>query len=158
MSMDLVRDVLAYLLEQLKCKTKLTAKNMWTLSMSTVEQCSIPLLLILDEVDELLSSSDMENVYKLLEWPHQSANLLTIGKTSLPRKSEVEYICFCLWLCQALPTRWISLIGCYLDYSCNLSISPIYFGFLPTIANKCYRLLMIGRKKAIVHLSRLFSA
>ena len=154
MSMDLVRDVLAYLLEQLKCKTKLTAKNMWTLSMSTVEQSSIPVLLILDEVDELLSSSDMENVYKLLEWPHQSANLLMIGKTNFSRKSEEEYIRLCLWLCQALPIRWISLIGCYLDYNCDLSISPIYFGFLLTIGNRCYRLLMIGKKKkTIVNLS-----
>ena len=37
-------------------------------------------MLILDEIDELLSSNDMENVYKLLEWPHQqSSNLLMIG-------------------------------------------------------------------------------
>ena len=79
MSIDLVRDVLTYLLEQLKCKTKLTAKNLWSLPMTTVEKCSLPVLLILDEVDELLSSSDMENVYKLLEWPHQSSNLLMIG-------------------------------------------------------------------------------
>ncbi|UJR31788.1 hypothetical protein I4U23_019266 [Adineta vaga] len=79
MSMDLVRDVLQHLLEQLNCKTKITTKNMWTLSMSYVKKNSLPVLLILDEVDELLSSSDMENVYKLLEWPHQTSNLLMIG-------------------------------------------------------------------------------
>ncbi len=81
MSMDLVRDVLEHMLEQLKCQTKFTTKNMWSLSISSVNKCSRPVLLILDEVDELLSSSDMENVYKLLEWPHQTSNLLMIGKT-----------------------------------------------------------------------------
>ena len=80
MAMDLVRDVLSYLIEQFDCKTKMTAKNMWSLSMAIVEKCSLPVLLILDEVDELLSSADMENVYKLLEWPHRSSNLLMIGK------------------------------------------------------------------------------
>jgi cell division control protein 6 len=79
MSMDLVRDVLEYMLEQLKCKIKITSKNLWSLSQSYVKKCSLPVLLILDEIDELLSSSDMENVYKLLEWPHQSSNLLMIG-------------------------------------------------------------------------------
>ncbi|CAF0736506.1 unnamed protein product [Adineta steineri] len=79
MSMDLVRDVLEHILEQLNCKTKITLKNMWSLSMSYVNKYSLPILLILDEVDELLSSSDMENVYKLLEWPHQTSNLLMIG-------------------------------------------------------------------------------
>ncbi len=78
--MELVRDVLEHVLEQLNCKTKLTAKNLWSLSISHVNKCPLPVLLILDEVDELLSSSDMENVYKLLEWPHQSSNLLMIGK------------------------------------------------------------------------------
>jgi Cdc6-like AAA superfamily ATPase len=80
MSMDLVRDVLKHILEQLNCQTKFIAKNMWSLSISSVNKCSRPVLLILDEVDELLSSSDMENVYKLLEWPHQTSNLLMIGK------------------------------------------------------------------------------
>lgn len=80
MSTDLVRDVLEHILEQLNCKTKLTSKNMWSLSISQVDKSRLPILLILDEVDELLSSSDMENVYKLLEWPHQSSNLLMIGK------------------------------------------------------------------------------
>ena len=80
MSIDLVRDVLINLLEQLNCKTKVTGKNMWSLAVSNVEKCSLPVLIILDEVDELLSSSDMENVYKLLEWPHQSSNLLMIGR------------------------------------------------------------------------------
>jgi len=47
--------------------------------MSHIDKCRLPVLLILDEVDELLSSSDMENVYKLLEWPHKSSNLLMIG-------------------------------------------------------------------------------
>ena len=79
MSMDLVRDVLEYMLEQLKCKIKITSKNLWSLSQSYVKKCSLPVLLILDEIDELLSSNDMENVYKLLEWPHQSSNLLMIG-------------------------------------------------------------------------------
>lgn len=79
MSMDLVRDVLEHILEQLNCKTKITTKNMWSLVISYVKKCYLPVLLILDEVDELLSSSDMENVYKLLEWPHQSSNLLMIG-------------------------------------------------------------------------------
>lgn len=81
MAIDLVRDVLVYLLEQLNCKTKVNGKNMWSLAVNTVAKSSLPVLLILDEVDELLSSSDMENVYKLLEWPHQSSNLLMIGKT-----------------------------------------------------------------------------
>ncbi len=80
MSMDLVRDVLEHILEQLNCQTKLTTKNMWTLSISSVKKCPLPVLLILDEVDELLSSNDMENVYKLLEWPHQTSNLLMIGE------------------------------------------------------------------------------
>lgn len=80
MSMDLVRDVLTYITEQLKSKTKLTSKNMWSLAQSTVNKNSLPILLILDEVDELLSSNDMENVYKLLEWPHRTENLLMIGK------------------------------------------------------------------------------
>lgn len=79
MSMDLVRDVLNYLAEQFQCKTKLTAKNMWNLAISMIDKSPLPVLLILDEVDELLSSSDMENVYKLLEWPHLSSNLLMIG-------------------------------------------------------------------------------
>ena len=79
MSMDLVRDVLGHLLEQLSCKTKLTTKNMWSLAIAQVDKSPLPILLILDEVDELLSSSDMENVYKLLEWPHQTSNLLMIG-------------------------------------------------------------------------------
>lgn len=79
MSMDLVRDVLTYITEQLKSKTKLTSKNMWSLAQSTVNKNSLPILLILDEVDELLSSNDMENVYKLLEWPHRTENLLMIG-------------------------------------------------------------------------------
>jgi Cdc6-like AAA superfamily ATPase len=83
MSMDLVRDVLEYILEQLKCKTKITPKNIWSLSQSCVNKCSLPVLLILDEIDELLSSNDMENVYKLLEWPHQNLNLLMIGKTNI---------------------------------------------------------------------------
>jgi Cdc6-like AAA superfamily ATPase len=82
MSMDLVRDVLGHLLEQLGCKTKATPKNMWSLAVSHVNKSPLPILMILDEVDELLSSSDMENVYKLLEWPHQSSNLLMIGKSS----------------------------------------------------------------------------
>jgi len=77
--MDLVRDVLEHILEQLNCKTKLTTKNMWSLAMSYVNKSCLPVLLILDEVDELLSSNDMENVYKLLEWPHQTSNLLMIG-------------------------------------------------------------------------------
>ena len=81
--MDLVRDVLEHILEQLNCKTKITTKNMWPLAMSSVNKSSLPILLILDEVDELLSSSDMENVYKLLEWPHQSSNLLMIGKSKM---------------------------------------------------------------------------
>lgn len=80
MSTELVRDVLQHLVEQLDCKTKLTAKNMWSLAMSNVDKSRLPVLIILDEVDELLSSNDMENVYKLLEWPHQSSNLLMIGK------------------------------------------------------------------------------
>ncbi|CAF1346067.1 unnamed protein product [Adineta ricciae] len=79
MSMDIVRDVLEHLLEQLNCKTKVTTKNMWSLALSHVKKNPLPVLLILDEVDELLSSSDMENVYKLLEWPHQTSNLLMIG-------------------------------------------------------------------------------
>ncbi|CAF1453718.1 unnamed protein product [Rotaria magnacalcarata] len=79
MSTELVRDVLEHILEQLNCKTKLTLKNMWSLAMSHVDKSRLPVLLILDEVDELLTSSDMENVYKLLEWPHQSSNLLMIG-------------------------------------------------------------------------------
>jgi len=77
--MNLVRDVLEYILEQLNCKIKLTTKNMWSLSISNVNKCYLPVLLILDEIDELLSSNDMENVYKLLEWPHQTSNLLMIG-------------------------------------------------------------------------------
>lgn len=81
MSMDLVRDVVEYILEQLKCKTKMTIKNMWSLVMTCINKSSLPILLILDEVDELLSSSDMENVYKLLQWPHQTNNLLMIGNT-----------------------------------------------------------------------------
>jgi Cdc6-like AAA superfamily ATPase len=89
MSIDLVRDVLTYLLEQLHCKTKLTMKNMWSLSMSAVEAYPLPILIILDEVDELLSSNDMENVYKLLEWPHQSANLLMIGNNACDRQCEI---------------------------------------------------------------------
>lgn len=80
MSMDLVRDVLEHMLEQLNCKTKITAKNMWSLSISSVNKSPRPVLLILDEVDELLSSNDMENVYQLLAWPHQTSNLLMIGK------------------------------------------------------------------------------
>lgn len=79
MSMDLVRDVLEHILEQLNCKTKLTIKNVWSLAMTYVNKSPIPILLILDEVDELLSSNDMENVYKLLQWPHQTTNLLMIG-------------------------------------------------------------------------------
>ncbi|CAF1270315.1 unnamed protein product [Rotaria sordida] len=79
MSTDLVRDVLEHILEQLNCKTKLTIKNMWSLSISYVNKFHLPILLILDEIDGLLSSNDMENVYKLLEWPHQSSNLLMIG-------------------------------------------------------------------------------
>ncbi|CAF3439499.1 unnamed protein product [Rotaria socialis] len=79
MSTELVRDVLEHILEQLNCKTKLTLKNMWSLAMSHVDKSRLPVLLILDEVDELLTSNDMENVYKLLEWPHQSSNLLMIG-------------------------------------------------------------------------------
>lgn len=86
MSMDLVRDVLGHLLEQLDCKTKLTTKNMWSLAISHVNKSPLPVLLILDEVDELLSSSDMENVYKLLEWPHQTSNLLTIGERKHDRR------------------------------------------------------------------------
>ncbi|CAF5003840.1 unnamed protein product, partial [Rotaria sp. Silwood1] len=78
MSTDLVRDVLEHILEQLNCKTKITIKNMWSLAISHVDKCHLPILIILDEVDELLSSNDMENVYKLLEWPHQSSNLLMI--------------------------------------------------------------------------------
>ena len=78
--MDLVRDVLEHMLEQLNCKTKVTMKNMWSLAISSVEKSRLPILLILDEVDELLSSSDMENVYQLLAWPHQTSNLLMIGK------------------------------------------------------------------------------
>ena len=85
MSTDLVRDVLEHLLEQLNCKTKLTIKNMWPLSISYVDKCRLPVLLILDEIDELLSSNDMENVYRLLEWPHRSSNLLMIGKTEVIR-------------------------------------------------------------------------
>lgn len=77
--MDLVRDVLEHMLEQLNCKTKVTMKNMWSLAISSVEKSRLPVLLILDEVDELLSSSDMENVYQLLAWPHQTSNLLMIG-------------------------------------------------------------------------------
>lgn len=84
MSMDLVRDVLEHLLEQLNCKTKITTKNMWSLALSHVKKNPLPVLLILDEVDELLSSSDMENIYKLLEWPHQTSNLLMIGKGKHP--------------------------------------------------------------------------
>ena len=80
MSMDLVRDVVTYIVEQLKSKTKLTNKNMWSSTQSMVNKHPLPILLILDEVDELLSSNDMENVYKLLEWPHQTNNLLMIGK------------------------------------------------------------------------------
>ena len=52
---------------------------MWSLAISSVEKSRLPVLLILDEVDELLSSSDMENVYQLLAWPHQTSNLLMIG-------------------------------------------------------------------------------
>ena len=80
MSIELVRDVLINLLEQLNCKTKVTTKNMWSLAVTNVNKNSLPVLIILDEVDELLSSADMENVYKLLEWPHQTSNLLMIGK------------------------------------------------------------------------------
>ena len=78
--MDLVRDVLEHLLEQLNAKSRFTQKNMWPLAVSTVDSCRLPVLLILDEVDELLSSNDMENVYQLLEWPHRSSNLLMIGR------------------------------------------------------------------------------
>jgi len=91
--MDLVRDVLEHMLEQLKCQTKLTTKNLWSLSMSSVNKCSRPVLLILDEVDELLSSNDMENVYKLLEWPHQTSNLLMIGKNKKKRKFFMIELC-----------------------------------------------------------------
>jgi Cdc6-like AAA superfamily ATPase len=83
MSMDLVRDVLEYIIEQFNCKTKLTIKNMWSLVISSIDKSRLPVLLILDEVDELLSSNDMENVYKLLEWPHQTSNLLMIGKNKI---------------------------------------------------------------------------
>lgn len=42
MSMQVVRDVLEHLLEQLNCKTKITAKNMWSLSMSYIDKCRLP--------------------------------------------------------------------------------------------------------------------
>jgi Cdc6-like AAA superfamily ATPase len=99
MSMDLVRDVLEHILEQLNCKTKLTSKNMWSLAISTIDKSRLPVLLILDEVDELLSSSDMENVYKLLEWPHQSSNLLMIGKN---QKKIFRLYCFDLGIANSL--------------------------------------------------------
>ncbi|CAF3930011.1 unnamed protein product, partial [Rotaria sordida] len=62
MSTDLVRDVLEHILEQLNCKTKLTIKNMWSLSISYVNKFHLPILLILDEIDGLLSSNDIFNL------------------------------------------------------------------------------------------------
>ncbi|CAF0948605.1 unnamed protein product [Didymodactylos carnosus] len=79
MSTTKLYDILQQILDCLNCKTKITTKNIWTLCETCIEKFSLPVVLVFDEIDGLLLSNDVENIYKLFQWPHVLENLLMIG-------------------------------------------------------------------------------